>query len=66
MHAHTYNLVKNKPVSFSGEANFINISLLTCIPAETGWEAGIWDLGPFGAGLNLGKSLLEQHNTKKL
>ena len=40
---HTYNLVKNKPVSFSDEANFINVSLLTYIPAETGWEAGIWD-----------------------
>ena len=43
MHAHTYNLVKNKPVSFSDEANFINVSLLTYIPAETGWETGIWD-----------------------
>ena len=36
------------------------------MPAETGWKAGIWDLGPFGAGLHLGKSLLKQQNTKKL
>ena len=57
---------ENKPVSFSDEANFINVSLLTYIPAETGWKADIWDLGPFGAGLHLGKSLLEQQNMKKL